>query len=97
MRDFLAEFHSHYGVVVEPFKWLEVGDPDQLIHAAGELAPDDEGRVPGCYIHPAAVESQKITRCILGPGVALNSSVEDHDAFWFLEDGNQVRRPLGSC
>jgi len=96
VRDFLAGFTDHHGVVAEPFQWLEVGDPNQLIHAAGELAPDNEGRVPGCYIHPTAIESQKITQCVLGPGAALHPTVEDHDAFWFLENGNQVRRALGS-
>ena len=97
VREFLARFPDHHGVVAEPFQWLEVGDPYQLIHAAGELAPDNEGRVPGCYIHPTAAESQKITRCVLGPGAALHPTVEDHDAFWFLENGNQVRYALGSC
>jgi len=96
VRDFLAEFYGHCGVVVEPFQWLEVGDPDQLIHAAGELATDDEGRVSGCYIHPTAAESKKITRCVLGPGAMLHPTAEDHDAFWFLENGSQVRLPLGS-
>ncbi|MDR0498128.1 MAG: NTP transferase domain-containing protein [Holophagales bacterium] len=94
VRDFLAAYSNHLGIVVEPFHWLEIGTPDQLIHAADKLAPDYEGRVSGCYIHPTAVESRKITRCILGPGAELYPDAKDHDAFWFLDAKNQVRLAL---
>ncbi|MCL1894275.1 MAG: NTP transferase domain-containing protein [Holophagaceae bacterium] len=94
VRDFLAQYPSHFGVVVDPFKWLEIGTPDQLIYAAQELAPLEEGRVTGCYIHPTASESKKLKRCILGPGINLGTEVEDNDALWFVEDGVQKRLAL---
>jgi len=94
VRNFLAEYPYHQGVVVEPFNWLEIGTPDQLIHAAGKLAIDHEGRVPGCYVHPTAVESRKITRCILGPGAELDPDAEDSDALWFFDGKNQIRLAL---
>jgi NDP-sugar pyrophosphorylase family protein len=97
VRDFLAEYPGHFGVIVEPFQWLEIGTPDQLILAATELAPEHEGRVPGCYIHPAATESAKIVRCVLGPGAALHPSQDDHDAFWFFDGEKQARYDLGPC
>jgi len=94
VREFLASYPGHRGVVAEPFRWLEIGTPDQLIRAASELAPDGEGRVLGCYIHPTAEESRKIRRCVLGPGARLGPDVEDSDAFWYLEGGGQVRLGL---
>jgi len=94
VRDFLAEYPNHRGIVVEPFPWLEIGTPDQLIHAAGKLAPEHEGRITGCYIHPTAVKSRKITRCVLGPGAELHPDAEDHDALWFLDGKKQIRLAL---
>ncbi|MDR2697737.1 MAG: NTP transferase domain-containing protein [Holophagales bacterium] len=94
VRDFLAEYPDHRGVVVEPFHWLEIGATNQLIHAAGKLAPEHEGRVPGCYIHPTAVESWKITRCVLGPGAELYPDVKDCGALWFFDGKNQIRLAL---
>jgi NDP-sugar pyrophosphorylase family protein len=38
--DILPRIQHHAGIVVEPFWWLEVGTPDQLIAAAAELAPE---------------------------------------------------------
>ena len=96
VRDFLAGYPGHRGVVVAPFPWLEVGAPDQLISVAGALAPDHEGRVPGCYIHPSAAESRKIKRCVLGPGAALPPDLEDEDALWFFDGQNQLRYALES-
>jgi len=84
----------HLGVVVPPFPWREVGDPDALIRAAADLAPDQEGRVAGCYTHPAANPSGRLHRCVLGPGAALPSSIADVDALWFEEGGCQVRLGL---
>jgi NDP-sugar pyrophosphorylase family protein len=82
------------GVVVEPFPWLEVGSPDQLIEAARILAPDQEGRVPGCYVHPDAEPAGRLTRCVLGPGAAPPPEVVDENAFWYKEGDRQVRLAL---
>jgi NDP-sugar pyrophosphorylase family protein len=94
VRDFLASYPGHRGVVVKPFRWLEIGTPDQLIHAASELAPGNEGRVPGCYIHPTAAESRENRRCVLGPGAVLDPDAQDSDAFWYFDGQSQVRLEL---
>ncbi|HJW10116.1 MAG TPA: NTP transferase domain-containing protein [Holophagaceae bacterium] len=97
-RDLLPRLSLHLGLVAEPFPWHEVGSPDALIAAAAALAPAQEGRVPGCYVHPAAdpgpSPETRFTRCVLGPGAAPPASIRDHDALWFLEDGRQVRLTL---
>ena len=85
----------HLGVVGEPFPWREVGTADALIQAAASLAPDQEGRLPGCYVHPTAHPAGRLTRCVLGPGAAPPPSITDADALWFEEGGNQVRLGLG--
>jgi NDP-sugar pyrophosphorylase family protein len=89
---------GHLGVVVEPFAWREVGSPDALIQVAGELAPDQEGRLPGCYLHPTALvppgAAGRLARCVLGPGAAPMASITDRDALWFEERGHQVRLGL---
>ncbi len=84
----------HMGVVVEPFLWREVGSADALIQVAAELAPEEEGRVPGCYVHPTTRPGGRFTRCVLGPGAAPPPAVTDADALWFEERGNQVRLGL---
>lgn len=84
----------HLGVVVEPFPWREVGTPGALIAAAEALAPDQEGRVPDCYVHPTALPAGRLTRCVLGPGAAPPPAVSDADALWFEEGGHQVRLGL---
>ena len=84
----------HLGVVVEPFPWQEVGTAEGLIQAAAELAPEQEGRLPGCYVHPAAVPSGRLTRCVLGPGAAPPPALTDCEALWFEEHGKQVRLGL---
>jgi NDP-sugar pyrophosphorylase family protein len=81
----------HLGVVVEAFPWREIGTPDALIQAVAELAPSQEGRLPGCYVHPNALPTGQYTRCILGPGAAPPPSIRDADALWFQAAGNQVR------
>jgi len=91
VRDFLAGASDHRGIVTEPFPWLEIGSPDQLIETARTLAPNDEGRVPGSYIHPSARTEAAITRCILGPGVALGRGMDDRDAFWYCDTEGQKR------
>lgn len=93
-RDILPRLRRHLGVVVLPFPWREVGSPDQLIAAAHALAPGEEGRLPGCYVHPTAVPSGRFERCILGPGAAPPAAVRDRNGFWFAEDGRQVRLGL---
>jgi hypothetical protein len=89
---------DHVGVVVEPFPWREIGSPEALLAAAAELAPDMEGRLPGCYVHPAAqvlAESEgRLRHCVLGPGAAPPPALEDEGAFWFEEEGRQVRLAL---
>jgi NDP-sugar pyrophosphorylase family protein len=92
--DILPRLKHHAGIVVSPFPWIEIGSPDQLIDAAARLAPQAEGRVSGCYVHPQAVPAGKLQRCILGPGARMNPAFVDHDAFWFDEDGRQVRLGL---
>lgn len=98
VRDLLPRLRQHRALVVEPFPWREVGAPESLIAAAAELAPEQEGRVPGCYLHPASSPgpdaASRFRRCILGPGAAPHPATSDHDAFWFAEDGYQIRLPL---
>lgn len=85
---------GHLGVVAEPFPWREVGTPQALIETAAEVAPDAEGRLPGCYLHPTAKPTGRLTRCVLGPGAAPPPAITDVDALWFEEAGNQVRLGL---
>ena len=85
---------GHLGVVVEPFPWREVGIADALIQAAADLAPEQEGRLPGCYLHPTARPAGRLTRCVLGPAAAPPPAITDADALWFEEGGNQVRLGL---
>jgi N-acetyl-alpha-D-muramate 1-phosphate uridylyltransferase len=94
VNDLRPRLSLHLGVVVEPFSWREVGTPDGLIQAAAELAPEQEGRLPGCYLHPTARPAGTLTRCVLGPGAAPPAAVTDADALWFVEGGNQVRLGL---
>ena len=84
----------HAGIVVAPFPWLEIGIPDQLIAAAATLAPQHEGRVEGCYIHPTATPAGRLHHCILGPGARLHPAMEDAHALWFGEQDRQVRLSL---
>ncbi len=85
---------GHLGVVVEPFAWREIGTAAALVRAAAELAPEQEGRLPGCYLHPGARPAGRLTRCVLGPGAAPPAAITDADALWFEEGGNQVRLGL---
>ncbi|NWJ41373.1 MAG: NTP transferase domain-containing protein [Geothrix sp.] len=98
VNDLRPRLPFHLGVVVEPFAWREVGTADALIQVAAELAPDQEGRLPGCYVHPTALmppgAADRLTRCVLGPGAAPMPSFADSDALWFEERGNQVRLGL---
>jgi NDP-sugar pyrophosphorylase family protein len=84
----------HLGVVAEPFPWLEIGTPDALIQAAAAQAPEQEGRLEGCYVHPAARPAGRLTRCVLGPGAAPPPAVVDAEALWFEARGQQVRLAL---
>ena len=92
--DLLPHLHHHAGIVVESFPWVEIGTPDQLIAAAAQLAPEEEGRFPGCYLHPGASALGFLRRCVLGPGVHLGPEVEDRDALWFVEEGHLRRLGL---
>lgn len=99
VRDLLPRLPLHRGLVVEAFPWREVGTPDALIAAASELAPEQEGRLPGCYLHPSSTPGpgaeSRFRRCILGPRAAPPPAAQDHDAFWFgSADGTQVRLNL---
>lgn len=85
---------GHLGVVVDPFAWREVGTPEALIQAAVDLAPDQEGRLPGCYVHPTARPTGRLSGCVLGPGAAPPPAMTDHHALWFEEAGSQVRLGL---
>lgn len=93
-RDLLPRLARHAGIVTEPFPWREVGTPDQLIAAAADLAPEQEGRLVGCYLHPTAEPAGRLERCVLGPGAKPHPAFQDRDAFWFLEGGHQVRLGL---
>jgi NDP-sugar pyrophosphorylase family protein len=90
----LPRLERALGIVVEPFPCLEIGTPDQLIQAAAQHAPLEEGRLQGCYVHPTAQPSGPLTRCILGPGAAPPPGLADENAFWFEEEGHQVRLTL---
>lgn len=89
---------DHVGVPVEPFPWREVGTPEALIEAAADLAPEMEGRLPSCYVHPEARPSSaaagRLRRCVLGPGAEPPPAAEDEAALWFEERGRQVRLAL---
>ncbi|HLP31061.1 MAG TPA: NTP transferase domain-containing protein [Geothrix sp.] len=92
VNDLRPRVPFHRGLVVAPFPWREVGTPDALIQAAAELAPDQEGRLPGCYLHSGAhLPGSRFTRCVFGPGAAPPVAVADADALWFEAGGNQVR------
>jgi len=95
-RDLLPRLAHHGGVVVPPFAWREIGAPDALLAAAQDLAPDQEGRIPGCYVHPSAVAQGQLHRCVLGPGARPHPAIVDQDALWFEESGQQVRLGLGA-
>ena len=86
----LPRLERALGIVVDPFPCMEIGTPDQLIEAAARHAPQAEGRIPGCYVHPTAVPAGHLNRCILGP-FAAPPSAGDENALWFEEDGHQVR------
>ena len=90
----LPRLERALGIVAEPFPCLEVGTPDQLIEAARRLAPEGEGRLAGCYVHPTAVPAGRLDRCVLGPGAAPPPAVTDQNALWFAEGGRQVRLAL---
>lgn len=94
VNDLRPRLRRHLGVVVEPFPWREIGTPEALLEAAAEVAPGGEGRLPGCYLHPAARPGGRLTRCVLGPGAAPPASITDADALWFEEGGRQVRLGL---
>jgi NDP-sugar pyrophosphorylase family protein len=98
VNDLRPRLPLHLGVVVEPFAWHEVGTADALIQAAAGLAPQQEGRLPGCYVHPAATPpasaAGRLTRCVLGPGAAPPPAIQDDGALWFEARGNQVRLGL---
>lgn len=96
VNDLRPRLPFHLGVIVEPFPWREVGTADALIQAAAALAPDREGRLSGCYLHPSSRPAGRLTRCVLGPGAAPPPSITDADALWFEEGGHQVRLGLGA-
>lgn len=91
VRDLLTRLGHHAAVVVPPFPWREIGTPDQLIAAAAERAPTEEGRIAGCYVHPGAHPAGILRRCVLGPGARPHPAMNDQSGFWFEERGRQVR------
>ena len=91
VNDLRPRLPFHLGVVVEPFPWREVGSAEALIQAAADLAPEQEGRLPGCYVHPAAKPAGRLSGCVLGPGALPPAAVTDAGALWFEERGHQVR------
>ncbi|MBK8791970.1 MAG: NTP transferase domain-containing protein [Holophaga sp.] len=93
-RDILPRLQHHAGIVVAPFPWLDIGSPDHLIAAAAQIAPHEEGRLPGCYLHPEARLSGQFQRCVLGPGAEPPAAVQDANALWYGEAGRQIRLGL---
>lgn len=97
VRDLLPSL-DHRGFVAAPFPWREIGTPEALIEAARDLAPDQEGRVKGCYLHPTSdpgpEADTRFSRCILGPCAKPPLAVKDHDAFWFEQGRVQIRLNL---
>lgn len=93
-HDLVPRLAHHGGVVVPPFTWREIGTPEALLVAAQELAPGQEGRIPGCYVHPDAVPQGRLQHCVLGPGARPHPAMVDRDALWFEESGRQVRLGL---
>ena len=89
--DVLPRLRHHAGIVLPPFPWREVGCPEDLLDAARDLAPEAEGRLPGCYVHPSARPAGSLVRCILGPGAAPPHAIVDEGALWYAEHGAQVR------
>jgi NDP-sugar pyrophosphorylase family protein len=94
-RDILPRLTHHAGITVEPFSWIEIGTPDQLIETAARLAPECEGRVPTCYVHPSAEPGGSLRRCVLGPGARIHPAFQEFDALWYEARGHQVREGLG--
>jgi NDP-sugar pyrophosphorylase family protein len=94
VRDLLPRLGHHAGILLGAFPWREIGTPQALIDAAADLAPAAEGRLPGCYVHPAAQPAGRLRACILGPGAAPHAAMEDEGALWFEEEGRQVRLGL---
>lgn len=94
VSDLLPRLRRHLGVVVEPFPWREIGTPMALIEAAAAIAPEAEGRIPHCYTHPTARPAGTLQQCVLGPGAAPHPAMIDAQAFWFEEEGRQVRLGL---
>lgn len=99
VRDLLPRLSLHRGLVAEAFPWREVGTPDALIAAAAALAPEQEGRLPGCYLHPSAHPvpdaAARFRRCVFGPRAAPHGAMQDRDALWFgAADGTQIRLGL---
>ncbi|MDP2877377.1 MAG: NTP transferase domain-containing protein [Holophaga sp.] len=92
--DILLRLRHHAGIVVEPFPWLDIGSPDHLIAAASQVAPDQEGRMAGCYIHPTAHPTGAFQRCVFGPGAQPPPGIHDANALWFERSGRQVRLSL---
>ena len=90
----LTRLDRAMGVVVDPFPCLEIGTPDQLIEAARIHAPQAEGRLAGCYVHPTALPGGRLERCVLGPGAEIPPAVSDQNALWFKEGRHQVRLAL---
>jgi hypothetical protein len=45
-------------------------------------------------VHPEAVPSGELRRCVLGPGAHPPAAVRDANALWFQENGRQVRLGL---
>ena len=93
-RDILPRIRHHAGIVMEPFPWLDIGSPEHLIAAAAQIAPDQEGRKFGCYVHPEATLAGLLQRCVLGPGAHPPTAIQDSNALWFGESGRQVRLGL---
>lgn len=87
----IPRLNRHLGIVVEPLQWFDISSPDHLISTAENVAPQEEGRLPSCYIHPTATPGGILKRCILGPGVNLNPAITDENALWFMEGNKQVR------
>jgi NDP-sugar pyrophosphorylase family protein len=94
VRALLPRLRRHTGISLGAFPWREIGTPQALLDAAADLAPQAEGRMEGCYLHPTARPAGRLRRCVLGPGAAPHPAMADEDALWFEEEGRQVRLGL---
>lgn len=93
LQHILHRLH-HRGYIMPSLDWSEIGHPQALIEAGQRWAPQQEGRSPSNYIHPAATIEGDFHDCIFGPGASLPRGHQDRRALWFKDRDRQVRITL---